>query len=141
MSECVSSVPSRTGGAPSEAPAIPPPGGRLRRLLLGRPLPSYAEREERLSKPMALAILSSDALSSVAYATEEMLRVLLPAAGVAAFSLSLPVGGAIIALLLLLTFSYRQTIQAYPSAGGAYIVTRDNSPPSSPASPSCSTTS
>ncbi|HKN49235.1 MAG TPA: APC family permease [Actinomycetota bacterium] len=122
----MSSVPSRTGGAPSEAPAIPPPGGRLRRLLLGRPLPSYAEREERLSKPMALAILSSDALSSVAYATEEMLRVLLPAAGVAAFSLSLPVGGAIIALLLLLTFSYRQTIQAYPSAGGAYIVTRDN---------------
>ena len=126
MSECVSSVPSRTGGAPSEAPAIPPPGGRLRRLLLGPPLPSHSEREERLSKPMALAILSSDALSSVAYATEEMLRVLLPAAGIAAFSLSLPVGGAIIGLLLLLTLSYRQTIQAYPSAGGAYIVTRDN---------------
>ena len=97
MSECVSSVPSRTGGAPSEAPDIPPPGGHLRRLLLGRPLPSHAERKERLSKPMALAILSSDALSSVAYATEEMLRVLLPVAGVAAFSLSLPVGGAIIA--------------------------------------------
>jgi amino acid transporter len=75
---------------------------------------------------MALAILSSDALSSVAYATEEMLRVLLPAAGVAAFALSLPIGGAIIGLLLLLILSYRQTIQAYPSAGGAYIVTKDN---------------
>jgi amino acid transporter len=75
---------------------------------------------------MALAILSSDALSSVAYATEEMLRVLLPAVGVAAFTLSLPIGGAIIALLLLLILSYRQTIQAYPSAGGAYIVTKDN---------------
>jgi amino acid transporter len=75
---------------------------------------------------MALAILSSDALSSVAYATEEMLRVLIPAVGIAAFTLSLPVGGAIVTLLLLLMFSYRQTIQAYPSAGGAYIVTKDN---------------
>jgi len=93
----VSSVPSRTSGAPSEAPAIPPPGGRLRRLLLGAPLPSHVEQQERLSNPMALAILSSDALSSVAYATEEMLRVLLPVAGGAAFALSLPIGGAIIA--------------------------------------------
>jgi amino acid transporter len=75
---------------------------------------------------MALAILSSDALSSVASATEEMLRVLIPAVGVAAFGLGLPIGGAIIGLLLLLVFSYRQTIKAYPSAGGAYIVTRDN---------------
>ena len=55
----MSSVPSRTSGAPSEAPAIPPPGGRLRRLLLGPPLPSYVEQQERLSNPMALAILSS----------------------------------------------------------------------------------
>ena len=110
----------------TEAPAIPPPGGRLRRLLLGPPLPTHKESEERLSNPMALAILSSDALSSVAYATEEMLRVLLPVAGLAAFTLSLPIGGAIIILLLLLMFSYRQTIQAYPNAGGAYIVTKDN---------------
>jgi amino acid transporter len=110
----------------TEAPAIPPPGGRLRRLLLGPPLPTHKESEERLSNPMALAILSSDALSSVAYATEEMLRILLPVAGLAAFTLSLPIGGAIIILLLLLMFSYRQTIQAYPNAGGAYIVTKDN---------------
>src|SRR5712664_3850050 len=97
------------------APAIPQPGGRLRRLLLGPPLPTHRESEERLSNPTALAILSSDALSSVAYATEEMLRVLLPVAGLAAFTLSLPIGGAIIILLLLLMFSYRQTIQAYPN--------------------------
>src|SRR2546423_15368663 len=77
----------------TETPAIPPPGGRLRRLLLGPPLPTPKDQEERLSNPMALAILSSDALSSVAYATEEMLRVLLPVAGIAAFTLSLPVGG------------------------------------------------
>jgi amino acid transporter len=89
-------------------------------------LPTHREREERLSNPLALAILSSDALSSVAYATEEMLRVLLPVAGIAAFTLSLPIAGAIIGLLLLLIFSYRQTIKAYPNAGGAYIVTRDN---------------
>src|SRR5205807_2240018 len=117
------SSPSTQGTA---APATPPPGGRLRRLLLGAPLPTHREREERLSNPMALAILSSDALSSVAYATEEMLRVLLPVAAIAAFTLSLPIGGAIITLLLLLMFSYRQTIQAYPNAGGAYIVTKDN---------------
>src|SRR4030081_2109027 len=108
------------------APAIPPPSRRRRPPLLGPPLPTHREREERLSNPMALAILSSDALSSVAYATEEMLRVLLPVAGIAAFTLSLPIGGAIITLLPLLMFSYRQQIQAYPNAGGAYIVTKDN---------------
>jgi amino acid transporter len=75
---------------------------------------------------MALAVLSSDALSSVAYATEEMVRVLLPVAGVAAFTLSVPISALIVGLLLLLVLSYRQTIKAYPSAGGAYIVTRDN---------------
>src|SRR5437588_9150862 len=78
------SSPSTQGTA---APATPPPGGRLRRLLLGAPLPTHREREERLSNPMALAILSSDALSSVAYATEEMLRVLLPVAGIAAVAM------------------------------------------------------
>jgi amino acid transporter len=79
-----------------------------------------------VTKPVGLAILSSDALSSVAYATEEMIKVLLPVAGLAAFSLGVPLAGAIILLLLTLVFSYRQTIRAYPSAGGAYIVTKDN---------------
>jgi amino acid transporter len=106
--------------------SVPPPDTRLSRLLLGPALPSTADRQERLSNPAALAILSSDALSSVAYATEEMVRVLLPAAGIAAFALSVPLSGLVILLLLTLMFSYRQTIRAYPSAGGAYIVTRDN---------------
>jgi amino acid transporter len=106
--------------------SVPPPDTRLSRLLLGPALPTSADREERLSNPAALAILSSDALSSVAYATEEMVKVLLPAAGIAAFALSVPLSGLVILLLLTLMFSYRQTIRAYPSAGGAYIVTRDN---------------
>ena len=72
-------------------------------------------------------MFASDALSSVAYATEEMLAVLLPvAAGALAFGALLPLSLGIVALLVILVFSYRQTIKAYPSAGGAYIVTRDN---------------
>jgi amino acid transporter len=118
--------PARPDPETATPPGIAPPGGRLRRLILGPPLPSETEARERLSNPTALAILSSDALSSVAYATEEILRVLVPVAGVAAFGLSLPIGAAIIVLLGLLILSYRQTIKAYPSAGGAYIVTRDN---------------
>jgi amino acid transporter len=62
----------------------------------------------------------------VAYATEAMMRVLIPVVGIAAFSYVLPISAVIIALLVTLVFSYRQTIRAYPSAGGAYIVTRDN---------------
>jgi hypothetical protein len=108
------------------------PGGgpslrrRVLNLILGPPLPSWQDKEERLSNPAALAILSSDALSSVAYATEEMVKVLLPVVGLVAFSYVMPISGIIILLLLTLIFSYRQTIRAYPSAGGAYIVTRDN---------------
>src|SRR5258705_107156 len=98
----------------------------VRRLLLGPPLPSDRESSERVSNPLALAALSSDALSSVAYATEEMLKILVPVAGVAAYRLSLPIAGAVVGLLCLLVLSYRQTIKAYPNAGGAYIVTRDN---------------
>ncbi|MCU1463034.1 MAG: putative integral rane protein [Acidimicrobiales bacterium] len=105
---------------------VPPPDTRLTRLLLGPALPTSADRHERLSNPEALAILSSDALSSVAYATEEMVKVLLPVAGIAAFALSVPLSGVVILLLVTLIVSYRQTIRAYPNAGGAYIVTRDN---------------
>jgi amino acid transporter len=72
-----------------------------------------------------LAVLSSDALSSVAYATEEILHVLL-LAGVGALALSLPIGAAIVALLLIVGISYRQTIKAYPAGGGSYIVAKDN---------------
>ncbi|HEV2529651.1 MAG TPA: amino acid permease [Thermomicrobiales bacterium] len=100
--------------------------GRVKRLLIGSPLSTEMASHERLSKPKALAVLSSDALSSVAYATEEILRVLLIAGGVAALSVSLPIGLAIIVLLLIVGVSYRQTIKAYPNGGGSYIVAKDN---------------
>ena len=113
-----------TGVPPDDA--IPEPRYRALRYILGRPRRTSEELAERLHKPVALAILSSDALSSVAYADEEMLKVLLPVAAAASFRLVPPLALGIVALLLTLTFSYRQTIKAYPSAGGAYIVTKDN---------------
>jgi amino acid transporter len=97
----------------------------LKRLLLGRPIPTHLAHHERLSKVTGLAVLSSDALSSVAYATEEILRVLI-VGGAAALSLATPIGALIAALLAIVAFSYRQTIYAYPSGGGAYIVSKDN---------------
>ncbi|HLY65862.1 MAG TPA: APC family permease [Chloroflexota bacterium] len=97
----------------------------VRRVLIGPPLPSSQAIHERLTKIKALAVLSSDALSSVAYATEETLLVLV-AAGAAALSFSLPIAAAIVALMIIVGFSYRQTIKAYPKGGGSYIVTKDN---------------
>ena len=99
--------------------------GSLKQLLVGRPIPSHLAHHERLSKATGLAILSSDALSSVAYATEEIFRTLV-LAGVAALSYSLPIAFAIAALLAIVVISYRQTVQAYPQGGGAYIVAKDN---------------
>ena len=96
-----------------------------RSVLLGAPLASSRAAHERLTKIKALAVLSSDALSSVAYATEQTLAVLLPA-GVAALALGPPVGIGIVLLLLAVGFSYRQTIKAYPKGGGSYIVASDN---------------
>src|SRR5213082_3561787 len=101
-------------------------GYAFKRLLLGRPLATSRLEHERLGKPTALAVFSSDNMSSVAYATEEILRVLIPAVGIAAFALVMPVTIAVVAVEAILIFSYRQTIKAYPSAGGAYIVTKDN---------------
>jgi amino acid transporter len=99
--------------------------GSLKQLLVGRPIPSHLAHHERLSKTTGLAILSSDALSSVAYATEEIVRTLI-LAGVAALTVSTRIGMVIAGLLLIVAFSYRQTIHAYPSGGGAYIVAKDN---------------
>jgi len=99
--------------------------GRAKRVLIGHPLTTSSAIHERLTKVKALAVLSSDALSSVAYASEEILRILI-LAGIGAMSLSLPIGGAIIALLFIVGFSYRQTIKAYPHGGGSYIVAKDN---------------
>src|SRR4029453_1824731 len=101
-------------------------GYAVKRMLLGRPLATSRLEHERLGRPTALAVFSSDNMSSVAYASEEILRVLVPAVGVAAFSLVLPISAVIVLIEAILIFSYRQTIKAYPSAGGAYIVTKDN---------------
>jgi len=97
----------------------------FKRWLLGRPLTTAQAPEERLSKPIALAVFSSDALSSVAYATEEILLVLV-LAGTAAVHASLGISLAILLLLAILTASYRQIIFAYPSGGGAYTVSKAN---------------
>ncbi|MBR8839271.1 MAG: APC family permease [Stigonema ocellatum SAG 48.90 = DSM 106950] len=98
---------------------------RIKQFLLGRTLPTSANHEERLSNAAALAVLSSDALSSVAYATEEILKVLV-LAGSAVLGNSIWIALAIALLLLIITLSYQQTIRAYPSGGGAYIVAHEN---------------
>jgi amino acid transporter len=98
-------------------------GYRAKRVLLGPALKTSQLVHERITKRVALAVFSSDPISSTAYATEEILIVLVTAA---ATQLTLPVSLAIAGLLLLLVISYRQVIEAYPSAGGAYVVARDN---------------
>jgi amino acid transporter len=100
---------------------------RLRQALFGRPLSIHEDIAERLSKTKALAIFSSDAISSSAYATEEILRVLV-LAGAGALLLSLPIAAAIALLLAVVSTSYRQIGNAYPSGGGAYAVARANLP-------------
>jgi amino acid transporter len=99
---------------------------RLKNKLLGKPLVTDQLSEERLPKSIALAILSSDVMSSSAYATEQILTVLIPIVGVAAFSLVLPVSILVLVILAFVTASYLEIIKAYPKAGGAYVVTRDN---------------
>jgi len=98
---------------------------RLRGTLIGDPLSNAQAIHERLTKVKALAVLSSDALSSVAYATGQLNAVLI-LAGAAALGYSLGIAAAIAALLALVALSYRQTIKAYPRGGGSYIVSKDN---------------
>lgn len=97
-----------------------------RRVLIGAPISNELAIHERLTKVKALAIFSSDALSSVAYATEEILRVLILAAATGALSIMMPIGFAVMLLLAIVAISYRQTIAAYPRGGGSYIVAKDN---------------
>jgi amino acid transporter len=97
----------------------------LKRLIVGAPLANEQLAHERLNKRTALAVFSSDALSSTAYATEAIL-IALSAAGAAALGLATPISVAIAALLITVAFSYRQTIMAYPQGGGTYIVAREN---------------
>src|SRR5215470_10298648 len=96
-----------------------------RNLIVGSPLRTAEQVHQRLTKTKALAIFSSDALSSVAYATEEILLVLV-AAGSAAFHLAMPIVLTITVLLVIVAISYYQTIHGYPSGGGAYIVAHEN---------------
>jgi amino acid transporter len=98
---------------------------RFKKAVVGAPLPTSAHAEERLTNGEALAILSSDALSSVAYATQEIVLV-LGFAGAAGLGFTIPVTGMIVLLMLVVALSYRQTIKAYPQGGGSYRVSHEN---------------
>src|SRR5512137_2666869 len=92
--------------------------------LIGRPLPTADAPHQTIGKAIGLAVFASDALSSTAYATQEML-VVLAAAGTMAFGAVFPISIAIVVLLAIVTLSYEQTVHSYPGGGGAYIVARD----------------
>ncbi len=98
---------------------------RLKSVLVGRPIPSEEADHQLLPKTLALPVFASDALSSVAYATEEMMLV-LALAGASAFDLLTPISAAVALLLFIVVVSYRQTIRAYPDGGGAFIVSHEN---------------
>ncbi|HET7627321.1 MAG TPA: APC family permease [Bacillales bacterium] len=98
---------------------------KLKRLLIGKPLKSYEIKGQQLNKLKALALMSSDALSSVAYGPEQIITV-LAAVGIIAFWYSLPIAVGVLILLTALILSYRQIIYAYPQGGGAYMVAKEN---------------
>src|SRR5262245_49563975 len=97
-----------------------------KRVLLGRPLATAEARDQRLRKLVALPIFSADAVASSAFATEEILHVLVPVVGMAALGYLVPISLVVVVLLAIVVISYRQTIFAYPNGGGSYIVSRDN---------------
>jgi amino acid transporter len=99
---------------------------RLKRKMLGKPLVTERLSEERLSKVIALGVLAPDCISSTAYGSEEILTQLVPAVGVAAFALLLPLTFAVILVLFFVTLSYREVVMVYTKAGGAYVVAREN---------------
>src|SRR5580765_828154 len=100
----------------------------VKRLFVGRPLATTEQEHQRIPKTIALAVFSSDAISSTAYATEEILFVTAVGASSLALGLStlIPISIAVALLLTTVAFSYRQTIFAYPSGGGSYVVSREN---------------
>jgi amino acid transporter len=123
--------PGQMVAKPAASAPLTPAGrafARIRAVLFGRPLANEQELEERLPKRKALAIFSSDAISSSAYATEEILRVLV-LGGAAALFFSIEVALAIAVLLTVVSLSYRQVCRAYPNGGGAYVVARTNLAP------------
>lgn len=97
-----------------------------KRIFLGKPLTSEQLESERLSNPVALGAISPDAISSTAFGPEQVMIELLPRAGMAAFTLLLPIMGVILIILLLVSASYRGVVMAYTRTGGAYMVARDN---------------
>ena len=99
---------------------------RLKNRILGPPIATERQSTERLGRPTALAVLSSDVISSSAYATEQILFVLVRAVGIAAFSLVMPITIAVIAVLIFVTLSYLEVVKVYTKAGGAYVVSREN---------------
>jgi len=99
---------------------------RIKRRLLGNPLNRHTLSHQRLKKRYALGILSSDCISSSAYGTEQILIALVPAFGLAAFAMLMPMTGIVLLILLIVTLSYRNVISVYTKIGGAYIVSRDN---------------
>src|SRR3954466_11007280 len=99
----------------------------LKRTLAGKPIPTAEEGHQRLTKVIALAVFASDAISSTAYAGEEGMLVLLPVATVEqSLNVLLPISFVVMVLLAIVVTSYRQTLFAYPSGGGSYIVSREN---------------
>ena len=99
---------------------------KIKKAFLGNPLNRHSLSHQRLSKKFALGILSSDCISSSAYGSEQILLALLPAFGLAAFSILMPMTVVVLAVLIIVTFSYREVVQLYTKSGGAYVVSRDN---------------
>src|SRR5215469_148847 len=112
------------GGTPEDLPESF--GYSVKRRLLGPPMVNEELRHQRLSKLLALGVLSPDGISSSAYGTEEMLIELLPVFGIAAFTLILPMTGVILFVMLLVVLSYREVVTVYTRAGGSYVVAREN---------------
>lgn len=123
---------SWTDGAPApvvlqdHAPLADPLSYKIKRRFLGGALNRHSLGHQRLNKRYALGILSSDCISSSAYGSEQILIALLPAFGLAAFTILMPMTGVVLAILLLITLSYRNVIAVYTKTGGAYVVARDN---------------
>ena len=101
-------------------------GYRAKSAVLGRPLVSEAAGEEKLTKKAALGVLSSDCISSSAYGSEQMLISLLAVFGLAGFQILMPLTAVVLALLILMTLSYREVVSVYTKAGGSYVVAREN---------------
>lgn len=115
------------GPEPLAAPVLPQPVGyRLKTALLGKPLTRDSLHHQRLSKLTALGVLASDCISSSAYGSEQMLIYLLPIFGFAGFTMLLPLTGVILAVLVIVTLSYRDVVSVYTRTGGSYVVARDN---------------